>query len=33
MAWLFEFRGGKIVSWRPFEVRDDGVAAAGGPSA
>jgi ketosteroid isomerase-like protein len=23
MAWLFEFRDGRIVSWRPFEERED----------
>lgn len=30
MAWLFDFRDGRIVSWRPFEVRDEGHAAATG---
>jgi ketosteroid isomerase-like protein len=33
LAWLFELRDGKIVSWRPFDVRDDGIAAADPPSA
>ena len=32
LAWLFELRDGRIVSWRPFELRDEGIAAAQGPS-
>jgi ketosteroid isomerase-like protein len=27
MAWLFELRGGKIVSWRAFDDRDAALAA------
>jgi limonene-1,2-epoxide hydrolase len=27
MAWLFEFRDGLIASWRPFDDRDDALAA------
>ena len=27
MAWLFEFRGGQIASWRSFDDRDEALAA------
>jgi len=29
MAWLFELRGGRVVSWRPYEDRAAALAAAG----
>jgi ketosteroid isomerase-like protein len=31
LAWLFDLRDGRIASWRPFELRDDGIAAAAEP--
>ena len=29
MAWVFELRGGRIASWRPFDDRDEARRAAG----
>jgi limonene-1,2-epoxide hydrolase len=29
MAWLFELRGNRVLSWRPFEDRAEGLRAAG----
>ena len=29
MAWLFELRDGLVLSWRPFECREDALRAAG----
>ena len=29
MAWLFELRGGRVASWRPFEDRAQALVAAG----
>jgi ketosteroid isomerase-like protein len=29
LAWLFELRGGRVRSWRPFEDRAEAIAAAG----
>jgi limonene-1,2-epoxide hydrolase len=29
MSWLFELRGNRVLSWRPFEERAEGLRAAG----